>query len=110
MEEWAETHRAVGMPIPAICRRLGVGRNTVRPALAAQAPPQYRRPVKGSIVDEVEPQTSGFAYGVADDAGDGDRVADRLGPVDHGAQGPDAGAAADIRAAGSGEAHRVRTG
>ena len=49
--------------------------------------------MKGSIVDDVEPQTSGFAYGVTDDAGDGDRGADRLGPVDHGAQGPDAGVA-----------------
>jgi transposase len=44
------------MAIRAICRQLGVGRNTVRRALAASAPPRYQRPVKGSIVDEVEPQ------------------------------------------------------
>jgi len=59
MEDWAEIrrlHRAEGMPIKAIVRKLGVGRNTVRRALAAQEPPRYQRPVKGSIVDAVEPQ------------------------------------------------------
>jgi transposase len=44
------------MPIRAICRQLGIGRNTVRRALAAQAPPRYVRAGRGSIVDEVEPQ------------------------------------------------------
>lgn len=59
MEDWAEVrrlHRAEGMPIKAIARQLGIGRNTVRRALAADEPPKYQRPVKGSIVDEVEPQ------------------------------------------------------
>ncbi len=59
MEDWAEIrrlHRAEGMPIKAIVRQLGISRNTVRRALAADAPPQYQRPAKGSIVDEVEPQ------------------------------------------------------
>lgn len=59
MEDWAEIrrlHRAEGVPIKAIARQLGIGRNTVRRALAADGPPQYRRPVKGSIVDAVEPQ------------------------------------------------------
>jgi transposase len=59
VEDWAEIrrlHRAEGMPIRAIARRLGVGRNTVRRALAAEGPPQYRRAVKGSAVDAVEPQ------------------------------------------------------
>ena len=59
MEDWAEIrrlHRAEGMPIRAICRQLGVGRNTVRRALAAPSPPKYQRAAKGSIVDEVEPQ------------------------------------------------------
>ena len=58
MEDWAEIrrlHRAEGMPIKAIVRQLGISRNTVRRALAADAPPQYQRPAKGSIVDEVEP-------------------------------------------------------
>ena len=59
VEDWAEIrrlHRTEGMPIKAIARQLGVGRNTVRRALAAEAPPRYQRPAKGSIVDEVEPQ------------------------------------------------------
>jgi transposase len=59
VEDWAEIrrlHRAEGMPIKAIVRRLGVGRNTVRRALAADAPPAYSRPAKPSIVDAVEPQ------------------------------------------------------
>ncbi|MFY1692799.1 IS21 family transposase [Plantactinospora sp. WMMB782] len=59
MEDWAEIrrlHRAEGMPIKAIVRKLGVGRNTVRRALAAEGPPRYQRPAKGSIVDAVEPQ------------------------------------------------------
>lgn len=59
MENWAEIrrlHRAEGMPIKAIVRKLGVSRNAVRRALAADAPPRYVRPAKGSIVDGVEPQ------------------------------------------------------
>ena len=59
MEDWAEIrrlHRAEGMPIRAIARRLGVGRNTVRRALAVDGPPKYRRAAKGSAVDAVEPQ------------------------------------------------------
>jgi transposase len=59
VEDWAEIrrlHRAEGMPIKAIARQLGLGRNTVRRALAADEPPKYQRPAKGSIVDEVEAQ------------------------------------------------------
>ena len=59
MEDWAEIrrlHRAEGMPIRAISRVLGVGRNTVRRALAADGPPRYVRAAKGSIVDAVEPR------------------------------------------------------
>jgi transposase len=44
------------MPIRAIARRLRVGRNTVRRALAADGPPRYQRARKGSAVDAVEPQ------------------------------------------------------
>ncbi len=59
MEDWAEIrrlHRAEGLPIKAIVRRLGVGRNTVRRALAAEGPPSYSRPARPSVVDQVEPQ------------------------------------------------------
>src|SRR5690606_41218402 len=44
------------MPIKAIARQLGIARNTVRRALAAEEPPKYQRPGKKSIVDAVEPQ------------------------------------------------------
>ena len=59
VDDWAEIrrlHRAEGMGIKAIARRLGLARNTVRSALRAEGPPCYRRSAKGSIVDEVEPQ------------------------------------------------------
>jgi transposase len=59
VEDWAEIrrlHRAEEMPIKAIVRKLGVSRNAVRRALAADAPPKYVRPAKGSLVDVVEPQ------------------------------------------------------
>jgi transposase len=58
VEDWAEIrrlHRAEGMPIKAIVRVLGVSRNTVRAALAAEGPPGYRRAPSGSVVDGFEP-------------------------------------------------------
>ena len=59
VEDWAEIrrlHRAEGLSIGAIVRRLGVARNTVRSALRSSEPPRYERPAKGSIVDAVEPE------------------------------------------------------
>jgi transposase len=59
VEDWAEIrrlHRAEGMPIKVIARVLGVSRNTVRSALASDAPPKYQRKPAGSIVDAVEPR------------------------------------------------------
>ena len=59
VEDWAEIRRlrrAEGLPIKAIARLLGVSRNTVRAALAADAPPRYQRPARGSVVDAVEPR------------------------------------------------------
>ncbi|EIV92883.1 transposase [Frankia sp. QA3] len=58
MEDWAEIrrlHRAEEVPIKEIARRLGVARNTVRRALASDAPPKYVRAPKGSVVDPFEP-------------------------------------------------------
>ena len=46
MEDWAEIrrlHRAEGVPIKEIARQLGIARNTVRAALASDAPPKYQR-------------------------------------------------------------------
>jgi transposase len=59
VEDWAEIRRlrrAEGLPILAIARVVGVSRNTVKRALAAEGPPRYQRPARGSIVDAVEPQ------------------------------------------------------
>ena len=59
MEDWAEIrrlHRAEGVPIKEIVRRLGVARNTVRAALASDRPPKYEREPKGSVADAYEPQ------------------------------------------------------
>src|SRR4051812_14984545 len=39
-----------------IARVLGVSRNTVRTAIASDAPPKYERQSSGSIVDEAEPR------------------------------------------------------
>ena len=59
MEDWAEIrrlHRAEGVPIREIARRLGVARNTVRAALASDRPPKYEREPRGSVVDAYEPR------------------------------------------------------
>jgi transposase len=44
------------MPIKAIARMLGISRNTVRAALASDAPPRYQRKPAGSAVDAFEPR------------------------------------------------------
>jgi transposase len=59
VEDWAEIrrlHRAEGLPIKAIARKLGVSRNTVRAAIASDTAPRYTRMPAGSIVDAVEPR------------------------------------------------------
>jgi hypothetical protein len=46
VEEWAEIrrlHRAEGVSMKAIVRRVGVARNTVREALRSTEPPRYQR-------------------------------------------------------------------
>lgn len=53
VEDWAEIrrlHRTEQMPARTIAR------NTVRRAIADDAPPKYQRAPKGSIVDAVEPR------------------------------------------------------
>jgi transposase len=44
------------MAIKAIARTLGIARNTVRSALASDAPPKYRRKPAGSALDAFEPR------------------------------------------------------
>jgi transposase len=44
------------LPIKVIARVLKISKNTVKDALASDGPPKYQRPLKGSIVDEVEPR------------------------------------------------------
>lgn len=59
MEDWAEIrrlHRAEGLGIRTIARRLGLARNTVRAALRSDGPPRYERARRGSIADAVEPE------------------------------------------------------
>jgi hypothetical protein len=59
VEDWAEIrrpHRAEGLPIKVIARVLGISKNTVKAALASDAPPKYQRAQRGSIVEEVEPR------------------------------------------------------
>ena len=61
VEDWAEIrrlHRAEGLPIKVIARVLKISKNTVKDVLASDGPPKYQRPLKGSIVDEVEPRIS----------------------------------------------------
>jgi transposase len=63
VEDWAEIrrlHRAEGMGIKAIVRRLGISRNTVREALRSEGPPRYERVSRGSAVDVVEPEILGL--------------------------------------------------
>ena len=59
MEDWAEIrrlHRAQGVPIKEIARRLSVARNTVRSALTSDRPPKYERVARPSVVDAFEPR------------------------------------------------------
>jgi transposase len=59
VEVWAEIRRlrrAEGMAISEIARVMGVARNTVKAALAAERPPRYQRAPRGLLVDEFEPR------------------------------------------------------
>ena len=57
MEHWAEIrrlHLSEQLGVKTIARRLGLARNTVRSALAADAPPKWSRTPHGSLVDQSE--------------------------------------------------------
>jgi transposase len=57
VENWAEIrrlHRAEGVPIKEIARRLGLARNTVWAALTSDRPPKYERVARPSVVDAFE--------------------------------------------------------
>jgi transposase len=59
VEDWAEIRRlrrAEGLAISEIARMLGVARNTVKAALAAEGPPRYRRAPRGLLVEGFEPR------------------------------------------------------
>ncbi|HJX80353.1 hypothetical protein [Glutamicibacter sp.] len=59
MKQWEEIrrlHRAEGVPIKEISRRLGIARNTIRTALAPAEPPKYQCTGRGSIVGSYEPE------------------------------------------------------
>ena len=59
VDDWAEIrrlHRAEGVSIKEIARRLGVARNTVRAALRSDTPPAYVRAPRRSSVDDFESQ------------------------------------------------------
>ena len=59
VEDWAEIRRlrrAEGLAISEIARVMGIARNTVKAALAADGPPRYRRAPRGSLADGFEPR------------------------------------------------------
>ena len=77
MEDWAEIRRlrrAEWMPIKQIARVMGVSKNTVKRALAAEG---HHLPAGAAGVDRGPGGAAhpGAAWGVADDARDGDRRA-----------------------------------
>jgi hypothetical protein len=78
VEDWAQIrrlHRAEGLAIKEITRRLGVSRNTVRSALRAGGPPTYAPSSQPWAVDAFEPAIRGAAGYVPADDGDRHRRA-----------------------------------
>ena len=81
VEDWAEIrrlHRAEGVPIKEIARRLGMARNTVRAALGSDAAAEVRAGAAGSVVDAFEPQVRALLAEWPRMPATGDRGADRL--------------------------------
>ena len=80
VEDWAEIrrlHRAEGVAIKEIARRVGVARNTVRAALASDRPPTYERAPRGSVVDAYEPAIRALLAGAP--RMPAPEIADRIG-------------------------------
>ena len=111
VEDWAEIrrlHRAEGLPIKTIARTLGVSRNTVRAAMASDAPPKYERKPAGSAVDAFEDAIREQLELVP--TMPATVIAERVGldARDHGVQGAGRRAAAGVSAARPGLAHQLR--
>ena len=90
VEDWAEIrrlHRAEGMPIKVIARVMGCLEEHGAGGAGRDGPPRYERAPAGSIVDEVEPRIRELLQAYPDDAGHGDRRADRLDRGRSGARG-----------------------
>jgi hypothetical protein len=87
VEDWAEIRRlarAEKMSISEIARVQGISRNTVKAALRCAT---RRRSMSASRAGRSWTRSSRASVscsGVSDDAGDGDRGADRLEPLDPG--------------------------
>ena len=99
VEDWAEIrrlYRAEQMPVKAIARAMGISRNTVRAAVASDRPPKYERKPAGSVVDAAEPRIRELLK--AYPAMPATVIAERIGWDD--AEGPGAGPAAGLSAAG----------
>ena len=95
------------MSISEIARVLGVSRNTVQAALAADGPPKYERRPAGSVVDAVEPRIRELLR--ACPTMPATVIAERIGWTRsiRVLQWPGGGVAAGVSAAGSGVAHDV---
>jgi Helix-turn-helix domain of resolvase len=91
VEDWAEIRRlrrAEGMPIKAIAPVMGVGRDTVRRALAAEGPPEVSACFARLAGRCGRAADSGAVAGLSADAGHGNRRAGRMGLWDHHPDGP----------------------
>ena len=112
MEDWAEIrrlHTVGGDGDQGDLAEAGISRNAVRRALASE-PAGVLAAAEGVGGGRGGAADPGAVAGDPDDAGHGDRRADRVASRSDGAQGPGAGAAAVLPAAGPGLAHRVRPG
>ena len=105
VEDWAEIrrlHRAERVSISEIARVMGISRNTVKAALRSDGPPKYERAQVGRVGRCVRAADQGVVAVGADDAGDGDRRADRVAARDPDVESAGGRAAPVLSAAGPG--------